>query len=128
MPGRGGTPANGGTPGSGGAPSAGGTSGTAGASGTTAECEDLIQAYDRELTKARECKDLLSSCGTSVPAKLAGCGSTCMTFVEKPDKLNDIREKWSKAACTAPPCPGHVCTNALLAVCSVGDGVCSDVL
>jgi hypothetical protein len=88
----------------------------------------MIDDYDRELGKARECKDLLGSCGTAVPAKLAGCGSGCTTFVDKPDKLNDLRKKWSQAECTAPACPGDVCSSPLASACSLVSGTCSDIL
>jgi hypothetical protein len=78
--------------------------------------------------KARECRDLIGSCATSVPLKLAGCGSTCPTFVEKADKLMDLQKKWTKEGCTAPACAREVCANPLTSLCSVTDGTCSDVL
>lgn len=125
-------------PGTGGArASTGGVSGTGGASGTTTECQKYIDEYDAEMQKARMCKPNDkgdnkdegggNSCAALVPAKLAGCGSNCTTYVDKPKMLEEIQKKWTMAGCTAPACAVGVCLNPRSATCSAA-GVCTEGL
>ncbi len=126
VPGTGGAPSSGGAPGSGGAVSSGGAPGTGGAPATSAECDQFIREYDAEIQSAQVCKDKAKSCDTLVPAKLAGCGSTCTTFVDKINMLDQIEKKWTQAGCVSPSCPGFVCINPVSSICSVVTGMCTD--
>ena len=112
--------------------STGGVSGSGGAPGPTAQCQKFIDDYDAEMTKARMCKPSedkgdANSCAALVPAKLAGCGSNCTTYVDKPKMLQEIQKKWTEAGCTAPACAARVCLNPRSASCSSA-GMCNDTL
>lgn len=94
---------------------------------TNAECEQYRQEYDAELQAARACKDKDKSCMTLVPLKLAGCGSSCTTFVDKDNKLAQVRKKWTDAGCTVPACSQPVsCGNPISALCGPISGLCVD--
>lgn len=94
--------------------------------GNQAECQQLIRDYETEVQCAKVCKDKAKSCDTLVRAKLAGCGSTCLTYVDKDNKLAQIERMWTMAGCTAPACPVPVCLNPASASCSVLTGMCVD--
>lgn len=123
----GGAPGRGGAPSTGGANATGGARGTGGATATTPECQKFIDDYDAAMPEARMCKaDEAKSCAMAVPAKLAGCGSGCTTYVNHSKMLESIQQKWNDKGCTATPCSVTVCTNLVGGTCSPVTGMCSD--
>ena len=93
----------------------------------------MIEDYAIQLPKARQCEgDLLGgkkACTSLVPAALAGCGSTCSTYVDDAKKLNELRDKWAKEKCVAPPCASPiVCVPPAGSACTVLVNTCTDVL
>jgi hypothetical protein len=116
---------SGGVSGTGGAPGGGGP----GTGGIAAECDQYMRDYEVELVNARTCNDKKAkACAMAVPAKLAGCGSACITFVDTTAMLDQIQNKWMKAGCTAPACPTSLCLNSALSICSPLTGSCTDGL
>ena len=68
-------------------------------------------------------------CGTLVPAALAGCNSSCNTYVDDAKKLDELREKWVKERCVEPACKtAVVCLPPLGGSCTLLVNTCSDLL
>jgi hypothetical protein len=91
------------------------------------DCDQLIKDYDAAMADAKVCKGSdMKACMTAVPAKLAGCGSECTTFVQKSGDLDAVRKRWEKAGCSAAACLISLCiVNPTSATCSPS-GMCTD--
>ncbi|MBC8131544.1 MAG: hypothetical protein H7X95_01080 [Deltaproteobacteria bacterium] len=121
--------ASGGVIGSGGVSHSGGARGTGGSTGTTAECQQYMHDYDAEIPAARACKlngNQAKACAVLVPQKLAGCGSSCMIYVDKANMLDQIQKKWDKAGCVAPPCGTATCNSPSPSICSAETELCTN--
>ncbi|MEP6654494.1 MAG: hypothetical protein ABJA82_14125 [Myxococcales bacterium] len=135
----GGTPASGGATASGGSQGSGGamSMGTGGAMAVSPECQKLMNDYDAKMKMAKECPkmdpmmpppmDDPKLCQTAVPSKLTGCGSECMTYVDNPRALDDVRKKWMDMKCPSVACPNPVCSTPVSGSCTSA-GSCVDNL
>ena len=108
--------------------------GGGGGGANQATCDTIANAYQAEMPKAKMCSDQTgqTQCAHPVSASL-GCGSNCITYVQTPDRLNEIAVQWRNAGCDQIPraCPAIACPAVQAAKCMVtGAGVpmmCVDI-
>jgi hypothetical protein len=107
----------------------GGTGGTAGgASGKDAgvdapeSCDALETEYATAFEDARACNPLsrVAQCQMTASSSLP-CPS-CTVHVDTATRLDDIRARWTKAACRAGLCPAIACVLPGTGVCTANDG------
>ncbi|MEP6655565.1 MAG: hypothetical protein ABJA82_19520 [Myxococcales bacterium] len=116
--------ASGGASGTGGVTSSGGVTGSGGNGSDT--CDQLDADYQKEMPRARMCTLGIGStqCQHAVPTAL-GCGGGCITYVQEPGKLDELKQKWASNNCDARirACSAVACISAQPGNCYVSGSV-----
>lgn len=118
--------ASGGASGTGGVTASGGVTGSGGNGSGSDTCDQLAADYQKEMPRARMCTLGIGSsqCQHAVSAAL-GCGTGCVTYVQDPGNLDELKKKWTSNNCDSRirACTAIACVSAQPGNCYVSGSV-----